>query len=274
MATPRHSQQTIRYIQAHWPVYFIFYGLIILSILLIGVSLAVGWYSLVPFSIIIMLVASYVLLSSVYVAHQALDGPGGTTAEALFAMSQAQPTDRVVCIDLGLRSTAVTIAQHLTTGVVTVIDVYNPQSNNGAALRRSRDLAQKPLDDPRLNWIDGRIDLLPLPDRCINAVFMDHILSEFWLPEERDKLLGEVRRILEPEGRLLIAERIRAQSNTPLTGLITYNLPTSEQWRVTLEKAGFIVQREEHLRGLVYCARADRPGLAAGRQLALKFEYV
>ena len=38
------------------------------------------------------------------------------------------------------------------------------------------------------------------------------IRDRFWLAEDRDLLLAEVRRVLVPEGRLLIAERIRAQA--------------------------------------------------------------
>jgi len=273
MITPRHFQPTIRFIRYHWPVYFILYGMLVFSVLLIGVSLAADWYSFIPFSIAIMLVASYVLLASVYVAHKTIGGPGDAAADQLFEMSQTSPTDRVVCIDLGLRSSAVTMAQRLTAGKAIVIDVYNPQSNAGSALRRGRDQALKPPDDPRLDWIDGRIDLLPLPDRYVGAVFMDQILSEFQLPEERDKLLAEVFRILAPDGRLLVAERVRSRSNTLLTGPITYNLPSGEHWRNILENAGFIVRREEYLRGLVYCARADKPGLTAGVQMALELGY-
>jgi len=274
MENSRHPRRTLQYIRTHWPLFFALYGSLVVAILLIGVGLASGWYSFIPFALAIMLVASYFLVASLYVAYQMNDAPGSTAAEILFEMSQSQPTDRVVCIDLGLRSTAVTVSQRLTTGVVTVIDIYNPQSNIGGALRRGRDLARKPLDDPRLDWIDGGIDLLPLPDRSVGAVFMNQILSEFWLPEERDLLLQEVYRILAPEGRLLVAERIRSQSNLLLTGLVTYTLPTSQQWRAILEKAGFIVRREECPHGLIYCVRADRPGLTAGKQMTLKLEYM
>ena len=113
----------------------------------------------------------------------------------------------------------------MTTGEMIVVDVYNPQSNSGAALHRARDRARKPQPDPRLTWIDGSIGLLPLPDRSVSAVYVNQILSEFWLPEEQAQLLGEIRRILIPEGRLLIAERIRSQANLLLTGLITSSLP-------------------------------------------------
>lgn len=124
MINVRQPRRTLRHIRTNWPVYFVLYGSLVFAILLIGVGLASGWYSFVPFSLAIMLVAAYFLVAYVYVAYGLNDAPGSSAAETLFEMSQARPVDHVVCIDLGLRSTAVTIAQRLTTGGLKVIDVY------------------------------------------------------------------------------------------------------------------------------------------------------
>jgi ubiquinone/menaquinone biosynthesis C-methylase UbiE len=264
----------MRHIRTHWPTFFILYGALVLALLMIGAGLALRWYAFVPFSLAIMLVAAYFLVSSLWVAYHLNDAPGETAPEILFRLSQTRPEDRVVCIDLGLKEMAVTIAQRLTSGEVTVIDIHNPQSNIGESLRRARSRAPKVQSDPRLNWIDGSVNLLPLPDQCTAAVFMNQILSEFWLPEERDQLLAEVRRILVPEGRLLVAERARASSHFLLAGLVTSSLPTAQYWRSTLAGKDFVVQREENPHGLLYCARADKPSPTTGKQLSLKLEYV
>jgi hypothetical protein len=242
--------------------------------LLIGLGLALGWYAFVPFALAIMLVASYLLISSLWLAYQLNDAPGETTAEILIRLAQTRPEDRVVCIDLGLRETAIAIAQRMTSGEVTVIDIHNPQSNTGTALRRARTRSPRVHADPRLTWIDGSVNLLPLPDRSAGAVFMNQILSEFWLPEERELLLAEVRRILVPEGRLLLAERIRAQSHLLLAGLVTSSQPPAPYWRALLKSNDFILRREECPRGLFYCVRADKPSPSSGKQLSLKLEYV
>lgn len=274
MAQQRRVRRTSRYIRSHWPIYAAIYGMLIGSVLLIGLSLALGWYSFVPFSLVVTLIASYLLIAFGYVAYQLSDAPGKAPTDMLFALAQTQPDDRVVCIDLGLRETAVAIAQRLTTGEVTVIDIYNPQSNTGSGLRRARRAARKPPADPRLNWIDGGIDLLPLPDRSVSSVYMNQILSEFWLPEERKRLLDEILRILTPEGRLVVAEPIRSERNLLLTAPATYSLPKAEHWRNLLQDAGFIVRREEILRGLIFCIRADKPSPTTGKQLQLQLEYI
>ena len=274
MIPKRKLSGTRGYIQANWPIFFGLYGALVVAVLLIGLGLAMGWYALVPFALAIMLVAAYFLAAFFWTAYRLHDGPEPTVMELLLSYSQVQPGDKVVCIDLGLRHSAIQIAQRLTTGQVTVVDVYNPQSNTGMALRRARERARKPPSDPRLNWVDGGTALLPVPDRSVSAVFINQLLAEFWLAEDRDLLLAEVRRVLVPEGRLLIAERIRAQANPLLGGLVTSGYPSPNYWRGLLLKADFIVQREENLRGLVYCARADRPSPTAGKQMALLLEFL
>lgn len=274
MSSERRYRHTMRYIRAHWPIYFGLYGGLIGTLVLIGLALAFEWYSLIPFSLAIMIIVAYFLAAYAAVAYLINDAPGGRAAEILFDLANTQPDNRVVCIDLGLRETAVSVARHLTTGQVTVIDIYNPQSNVGGPLKRARANAPRPPHDPRLVWIDGSIDLLPLPDRSVQAVYLNQILSEFWMIEERERLLEEVRRILIPEGRLLLAEPIRARSNLLLAGIVTAYLPTAEEWRVTLTRAGFVLRRHEFPRGVLYCARYDKPSPTAGKQMQLKLEYV
>lgn len=265
---------TRRYLRSHWPAFFGLYGLLVLTVVLLGVGLASGWYALIPFALAVMLVAGYVLAGALWTAYQTYDGPGPQIIAQLIDYAQLRPDDKIVCIDLGLRATAVEVARRLITGQVTAIDVYNPQSNPGAPLRRARAAARKPGPDPRLEWIDGRIELLPMPDQSVRLVFMNEVLSEFWLPEERARLLEEVRRILVPGGRLLLAERHRTRTNLLFSGLATSTLPPAETWHALLLRADFRIEREDSLRGLVYCARADRPPPTEGRQLRLHLEFL
>ncbi|MCW5864207.1 MAG: class I SAM-dependent methyltransferase [Anaerolineae bacterium] len=265
---------TRRYLRSHWPAFFGLYGLLVLTVVLLGVGLASGWYALIPFALAVMLVAGYVLAGALWTAYQTYDGPGPQIIAQLIDYAQLRPDDKIVCIDLGLRATAVEVARRLITGQVTTIDVYNPQSNPGAPLRRARAAARKPGPDPRLEWIDGRIELLPMPDQSVRLVFMNEVLSEFWLPEERARLLEEVRRILVPGGRLLLAERHRTRTNLLFSGLATSTLPPAETWHALLLRADFRIEREDSLRGLVYCARADRPPPTEGRQLRLHLEFL
>lgn len=265
---------TRRHLKTHWPTYLGLYAGLVAAMGLLGVGLASGWYAFVPFALAILLVVGYLLVAALWTAHQLHDGPGPKVIDQLIDYAQLRPDDRIVCLDLGLCLTAVRVAQRLTTGQVKVVDVYNPQSNPGGPLRRARAAARRPGPDPRLEWIDGSIQMLPLPDRSVRLVFVNQILSEFWLPEERQQLLNEARRILAPDGRLLLAERHRSRSDLLLTGLVTWAWPPAETWRAMLTRTDLRIQREDSLRGLVYCARADKPPPTEGRQMRLQLEFL
>ncbi len=265
---------TRRHLKNHWPIYGGLYAGLVAAMGLLGMGLASGWYAFVPFALAILIVVGYLLVAALWTVYQLHDGPGPKVIEQLIDYAQLRPDDRIVCLDLGLCQTAVRVAARLTTGQVKVVDVYNPQSNPGGPLRRARAAARRPGPDPRLEWVDGSIQLLPLPDRSVRLVFINQLLAEFWLPEEREQLLNEARRILVPDGRLLLAERHRSRRDLLLTGLATSSWPPAETWPAMLKKTDFLIQREVSLRGLVYCARADKPPPTEGRQMRLQLEFL
>ncbi|MGB5058289.1 MAG: hypothetical protein WBO48_06340, partial [Candidatus Promineifilaceae bacterium] len=99
--------------------------------------------------------------------------------------------------------------------------------------------------------------------------FLCQVVSEFWQQGDRAALLQEINRILTPNGRILLAERVRSQTNWLVMGPGAVNLQSAEQWRDLLREAGFIVQKEQDLQGLIHCFRADKPTPAQARQLSL-----
>jgi SAM-dependent methyltransferase len=267
------SPSVTGYIQYHWPQFFGLYSGLVLAVLIIGLGLALKWYSLIPFAIAISLIALYLLTTSLWVVRKLYGDPEETPAKLLVTMSQLQPEEKVGCIDLGIRETPRFIAQFLTIGEIVVIDVFNPQSNPGSALRRARNHSQRPSFDPRINWVDGSVDLLPLSNHTVSAMYLNEVLSEYWLPGERERLLAEVWRVLIPEGRLLIAERVRTQTNLFYTGLQTSSWSTISDWRSLLATTDFIIQREEVRHGLMYFVRAKKPSPTSGKQMKLGLEY-
>jgi SAM-dependent methyltransferase len=273
-AAQARTRAVARHIQAHWPSFAALYGLIVGLLLFLGLSLLRGWYGFLPFSVLAVLAVAYLLLFRLR-ATRRLYGPEGLQpVEVLYRLSQARSEDELACIDLGLRTTPMQIARRLTAGKLHVINVYDPESTPAASLRRARDMAPGSVSDPRLNWLDGRIDLLPLPDNSVSAVFLHEVLSQFWHDEERARLLRECRRILEPNGHLLLAERVRTRTNWLALGPEAIDLVDAETWRALIRSAGYEIKREEDLEGLILCLRDDKPRPSRGKQLSLELEFV
>jgi ubiquinone/menaquinone biosynthesis C-methylase UbiE len=250
-------QGTARHIYAQWPGYLLRYGGLILAFLMIGAGLIMGWQVLVALGIVLLTAVFFLMLAALWTAHKLHDADSLQSDDLLFAMSQAQPTDNLANIDLGLRQQAIILSRHLTTGKITVIDVYNPQLATGAGLARARLQAPSTKQDPRLTWYDGHISLLPMPDSSVTAVFMSQVLSEFSQHGDRQTLLREIRRILKPSG----------------AGTSTARLHPTEYWRDLLLEAGFEIHRQENIQGLLNCFRVDKPSPYAGHQLPLQLEY-
>ena len=78
MSVKRRFRRTLRHIRTHWPMFVALYGALVAGMLLIGLSLALGWFLFIPFSLVIMLLAAYFLVALTYVAYRINDAPGGT----------------------------------------------------------------------------------------------------------------------------------------------------------------------------------------------------
>lgn len=260
------------YIRNRWPTYAGLYSVCVAALLILGVGFVTGWLALVPLALAAFLVAAYFLIATVWAAHLAYDR--SNPLATLYVMSSVRSDDDIANIELGSRESSIWLARHLTTGSVAAIDVYNPESNTSAPLRRARLGAQHPPSDPRLAWIDGSTSLLPLADRSVSCVFLNEVLSGFWHDSERERLLREIHRVLEPDGRILVAEPVRTQTSLLLWLPRAYNAATAEQWRKLLVRCGFEIRREQDIEGLIVCLRGDKALPTVSRQLTLGLEYL
>lgn len=261
---------TLASARARWPTFLLVYAALVAGLSLIMVSAQQGWWSLVPFFLVLLLPLLYFTLASLWAAHKIYDPGGLRPHHVLFEMAQIQENHTLAYIDLASRHRAIELAQRLTSGQVIVIDVYSPQWAPGRALARQRERMSTAPTDPRLDWRSGEIGLMPLPDHSVSTAIVCLVMNEFWQHGDRQVLLKEVHRILKPNGRVLVAERARSRANWLVMGPMAIGLPSLEQWRRLLVAAGFQLRSERELEGLIHCFRADKPTRSAGEQLPLE----
>lgn len=260
---------TLRHISSNWPIFTLLYGGLALALFVAGVSLQEGWFSFVPLMLALSILLGYFLAAGLWAAHKLYDPDGLRPHDALFDLGQIQAKDTMVYVELGSRHNPLLLRRRLTTGKIIVVDVYNPQWTTGQALARARAAAPQPPSDPRLVWQNGRFDLLPLPDKSVPYVMLDQILSQCWQEGDRVRLLKEVNRILTPNGRLLLSERVRSQTNWLVLGPAGIRLQPLTYWQELLQETGFVIRREVDMQGLICCLRADKPSASQARQLSL-----
>lgn len=268
----RRFQGTLLFLAARWPTYLLVYGgglLLAAAVLLLGlVQGAVAWLVI---AIVLLLLLAYSFVGGLLVAQQRFDRYQNDPAAVLFSLGQLQTTDVLTHVGLGRRLTPLRLARRLTSGHLTVIDVYNPQLAPSRVLARERRQGTPLADDPRLTYLDGSVTLLPLPDARMPTVTLSHTLGELWEEGDRLRLLAEVRRVLEPGGQLLLAERSRSRTSFFLSGVGTLRLPKPSYWRTLLERSGLRVEYEESVASLYVVFRARKPLPGEAQQLTLDF---
>jgi len=259
------------YLRANWPRFFRLYAIIIILLVGIGLLAEQGWWAFVPMVTAVLLLLAVLLVLGLWDAYQRFDAGGIQPHHRLFEMGRIRAADTFVYIDLGERRRVISLSRRLTSGRIVVLDVYNPQWTRSKALIRWRNRLSHPLADPRLSWRDGAFNLLPLPDSSVQAVMLCEILGEFWQDGDRVTLLREVRRILQPQGYVLIAEPTRNQINMLVRGPAALDLEPEAHWRELLQRAGFALLDMENPRGVICCMRAQKPSPTRGQQLSLPF---
>ncbi len=264
---------TRHFIYAEWPLFAGLYGGVVFALLVIGVSATQGWFSFIPMAAAVLLIFLFYLLATIWSAYQLYDNGGIQPHHVLFDMGSIQANETFVFIDLGYRRQAINLSRRLTTGRVIVLDIYNPQWTTNPALVRLRKRMPIPPPDPRISLRDASMDLIPLPDQSVSSVIMCQIASELWQRGDQIALFREIHRVLTPNGRLLLAERTRTQTNWLVMGPMALNLKRREDWQQLLQTAGFVVRRTQDLSGIISCFRADKPSPTEAQQMTLELAF-
>lgn len=261
---------TLRFVYSHWPSYVWRYGGgALAALVLVLLSAAQGWLWLIPIIFAFLLFLLYFLFVSLWAAYRRYDDPRAQVADMLFGLGKLDAADHVIHIGLGERALPLQFVRHLTTGHLTIIDIYSPQVTPSASLRRLRELAPAPMRDPRLTWLQGSIDMLPMGDESVQAVTMCEAAAEIWQQGDRERLFYEIYRVLKPGGRFLMAERVRSQTNWLVLGVRAAQLYPTSYWDDLMRKVGLTPEREYDVQGLMHYFRADKITQAIGRQLRL-----
>lgn len=264
---------TLRYVYRHWPTYLLGIGggaLLVIG----GVTTAVWWqwWGMIPLALAVLLLLYYFLFASLWAAHQLYDNPDRQPADVLFRLGDLRADDRLVIIELGDNLAARHTVRHLTTGKLTVVDIYDPQIMPHPMLGRLRLQAETHAPyrhDPRLSWQRGRVDLLPLPDASIFAVIMSHTAGYIATRQDLDLLMREIYRILRPGGRLLMVEPVRTKTQWLAHGFGALAVQPPSYWHDLLQTHRFTLVQEQKHHDLLMFVRADKVTAGVGRQLPL-----
>lgn len=256
------------YIRARWPAYAVLAASALLALTLVVIGVESASWILALAGLASLIIVTYFSTTSLWAAYEQFVRRQTAPAQKLFELGQIQPTSEFVFLGLGIRQIPAQLSRRLTRGHIHAIDVYNPQLTPSAVLARQR----RPLpsvSDPRLTWLEGSIDLLPLPDSSVALLLSSYTLVEFWQHGDRERLLREMHRVLQPGGQLLLAEPTRSRTQILMIGPAALRLPDPAYWRRLLRATGYTLTRENDVGGYYRCFRAEKPLPGNVQQLAL-----
>lgn len=260
------------YIAARRPGFYLWLaGLTAVTIVVMLLAVLNRWWAFIPLGGAVVLGLAYLLVAPRWYGRQLRDDL--SVADRLWQQAGLQTDAHIVVLSAGLRGTAVYLGRRLATGRMQAIDLYHPQQMPDpilAAWRGAR-ATSPPETDPRMEWLEGRIDLVPLPDGSSDVVFFDQVLSELRAAGDRELVLQEVRRILRPGGQLYFVERVRQPAAGWVVGVDMRALDSAESVQSLLRAAGFQPAPPQPLSAVLVLFTAATPTERVAKQLRFDF---
>lgn len=162
---------------------------------------------------------------------------GRKTTRQLAELGNLQPGMKLLDIGCGIGGPARTLTEEYGC-LVTGLDITPDYVNTAIMLSERVGLG-------RICFIHGSALDIPCDENLFDIVWMQHLSMNI---EDKPKLLHDIRRVLKPNGRLLMHE-VMAGNGEPITYPVFWadrpelnHLVTIEQFQTTLTKAGFTIE--------------------------------
>ncbi|WP_196956942.1 class I SAM-dependent methyltransferase [Hymenobacter guriensis] len=139
-----------------------------------------------------------------------------------------------------------------------VFDFYNPTVHTEVSIRRARAAcAPFPGTEP------VQPHALPLTKASADGVFVLLSAHEIRQPAQREIFLAELRRVLQPQGKLVIVEHLRDPANFMAYTIGFLHFYSRATWLRAFRQAGFRLLQEKKITPFVSAFTLQPDGTAA-----------
>lgn len=146
---------------------------------------------------------------------------------------------KIVNINAGFDETSAFLAQKFPDTDLTVYDFYDPVKHTEVSIKRARK-AYAPFKDT----CAISTSVIPLPDNYADCIFLIFAAHEIRNEEERDIFFNELKRILKPDGRIILLEHLRDLPNFLAYNIGFFHFLSKPSWYNTFRYAGLKVFKE------------------------------
>jgi len=181
-------------------------------------------------------VAASVLLSSLATWH-AYDASG------LYQLSWLAPelahARRAANIHAGFDETSNLLANEFPDTDWMIYDFYDPAKHTEISIRRARGA-----HPPSPKTVVIRTDRIPQPDASVDCVLLILAAHEIRDHGERVGFFIELKRVLAPDGHIIVTEHLRDLANIASYSIGAWHFHSRGEWLATFQAAGLRVARE------------------------------
>jgi len=145
----------------------------------------------------------------------------------------------VVNIHAGFDESSDSLIRAFPNAKLRVLDIFEPAEMTEPSISRAREQSTSVIAAMSTDFRH-----LPLPDASINLVTLLLSAHELRSTESRRAFFAELRRILAPEGRIVIAEHLRDLPNFIAFGPGFTHFHSRSTWLSAARDGGFVIDKE------------------------------
>ena len=148
-------------------------------------------------------------------------------------------TGKFININAGFDETSILLKDKFPNAELIVFDFYDPKKHTEISIKRARK-AYPPYPNTQ-SIITSNI---PLPDSCIDTIFVTLSAHEIRNDEERIVFFKELKRTLNQSGQIIVTEHLRDLSNFLAYNIGFFHFYSKSSWVTTFKKSDLEIAKE------------------------------
>lgn len=230
----KRFQGTLNIIWFNWHYYAIAFA----SVMVLLVSAIYLGEKFIPYFYIISTLITLSIVISLSVSCYVYDLSGLYQFRWLDNLSVGQES-KIININAGFDETSDLLKEKFKLINLIALDFYNPEKHTEISIKRARRLNQ-----PYSGTKQVHTSNLTLDDKSIETaivIFSAHEIRNF---DERVKFFEELRRVIKPDGQIVVTEHLRDVVNFLAYNIGFFHFYSKSTWLKTFKSAGLTIHSE------------------------------